>query len=97
MKHTIACTVAAGIALIVCGCTTVKQDDHSYMYVYSHQAAPPARMLETVTTNSTRTRRFEVQEEAELAADRIPNSSADISAIESLRSDPIPSEKRSVH
>ena len=89
MKHTIVCTVAAGIAGIVCGCTSVTQDDHSSMYVYSHQAAPHAQMVETVTTNSTRTRRFEVQEEGELAAD--------ISAIESLRSDPIPFEKRSGH
>lgn len=97
MNHTIVCTVAAGIAVIVCGCTSVKQDDHSYMYVYSHHAAPPTQMVETVTTNSTRTRRFEVQEEGELAADSIPNSSADISAIESLRSDPIPSQKRSGH
>jgi len=97
MNHTIVCTVAGGIAMIVCGCTSVKQDDHSYMYVYSHQAAPPAQMVETVTTNSTRTGRFEVQEEDDMPLDRIPNSSADIDAIESLRSDPIPSQKRSGH
>jgi hypothetical protein len=49
-------------------CSSIRRDDHSSVYFYQHQAAPTRQVVETVTTNSTRTRRYAAQEE-ELPAD----------------------------
>jgi hypothetical protein len=56
--------IAIGIANLFSSCTSVRHDDHSYVSVYQHQDAPPRQVVETVTTNSTRTRRYAVPEAA---------------------------------
>lgn|GEM_PF-2767940 len=52
-----------GMLLPLGACTTIKKDDHSYSYIYQHNATPPKQVVETVTTRETRNRRYTTQDD----------------------------------
>ena len=73
-------------------CTSVKTDDHSYTYVYQHNAQPPREVTETVTTKTTRTR-YNASKDAEhdpATSDQAGQGASDGEIIENMRSDPFP-------
>ncbi len=55
--------LALGMMLPLGACTTIKKDDHSYSYIYQHNATPPKQLVEAVTTRETRNRRYASQED----------------------------------
>jgi hypothetical protein len=78
--------VAAGLG----ACTTMKRDDHSYTYIYQHNAGPQPQVLETVSTQSTRTRRYTTPEDSPLPSyDQQKLPTEDLNTPD-LRADPIP-------
>ena len=52
-----------GIMLPLTACTTINKDDHSYNYIYQHNATPLKPFVETLTTRETRTRRYTAQDD----------------------------------
>jgi hypothetical protein len=86
MKSKTPFLLAMSIANLFSSCTSVRQDDHSYVSVYQHQDAPPRQVVETVTTNSTRTRRYAVPE-----ADGLPelDGATSVSNDPDFREDPL--------
>lgn len=85
------------IATSLGACTSVKRDDHSYTYIYQHNPGPQRQVLETVTTQSTRTRRYSTPDDSPLSP--LPSSDQPLPQTEEsnapdLRSDPIPPPPR---
>jgi hypothetical protein len=78
--------------LIFGACTSVKTDDHSYTYVYQHNAQPAREVTETVTTKTTRTRYNQPRdvEPDPGAAEERTQGASDGEIIENMRSDPFP-------
>jgi hypothetical protein len=73
-------------------CTSVKTDDHSYTYVYQHNAQPPREVTETVTTKTTRTR-YNASKDVEhdpATSEQAGPGASDGEIIENMRSDPFP-------
>jgi len=90
MKNPCLSAVVFYLSACLCSCTTSKTtiDDHSYTYFYQHQAAPPRQVEETVTTNSTRTRRYQAPDERGVRdGDSLSLSDAEVA--QGLGSDPL--------
>lgn len=94
MRMKFATTLCLLIASSLCACSTHKRDDHSYTYIYQHNPGPQRQVLETVTTQSTRTRRYSTPEDSPLPSSHQPLPQPDESNAPDLRSDPIPPPPR---
>jgi hypothetical protein len=70
-------TATVLLAFALNACTSMKRDDHSYVSVYQHQAAPPRQVVETLTTRSTRTRHYTSDEEGAFANGQGSSSTLD--------------------
>ncbi len=94
MRTKFAPTLSLLIAASLGACTTMKRDDHSYTYIYQHNPSPQRQVVETVTTHSTRTRRYSTPEDSPLPSSDQQLPQTDESSAPDLRSDPIPPPPR---
>lgn len=89
------------VAILLSACSTHRVDDHSYTYVYQHNAVPPREVLDTSTTRTTRTTRTHryapstrQEERSAVLREEEPIDVPDTEVRENLENDPILSPRR---